>query len=91
MYLGSLLGFFRTDTEFASNRVSLSHCISLCFNYCPMPFPVYTKKAYRMQCIVPFLLRKKGEMEDVTVGESPKSLTASLIALITVKPWESAV
>ena len=44
-----------------------------------------------MQRIVPFLLRKKGEMEDVTVEESPKSLTDSLIALITVKPWESAV
>ena len=38
-----------------------------------------------------FLLRKKEEMEDVTVEESPKSLTESLVALITVKPWESAV
>ena len=41
---GSLWGLFRTDTEFASNRVSLSYCFPLYFNYGSMLVAVYTKK-----------------------------------------------
>ena len=41
-------------------------------------------------CRAFFINKERGDVgEDVTVSESPKSISDSLIDLITVKPWET--